>query len=82
MHLELTPLSRVLRKNILQRPAAQREILLHLVARHEKRRAHRVEAAIARVRRQIAHIHLHAQQIADRVLILAAIQPPHDDLPA
>ena len=54
-------------------------ILLELVARHEKVRPRRVEALRGRVGREFAHIDLHAEQLAERVAVFAAVQPPHGD---
>ena len=57
------------------RRAADREILLELVARHEKPRADRVEGAGACVGWQARRVDLDAEQVAERVAILAAVEP-------
>ena len=57
----------------------QAAVELELIRRHEERSARRVEIARATVCRQAAHIDLHSQQVADRIGILAPVQPPHRD---
>ena len=58
----------------------QGEVLLDLVAGHEKRRPHGIERARAAVRRQIAHVNLHTEQVADGIAVLPTIEPAHRDL--
>ena len=54
-------------------------ILLELIGGHEEILPCRVEAARARVARQLGHIDLHAEQFAQRVLVFAPVQAPHRD---
>ena len=70
------------REVLIQRLPPEREILLELVARHEKRRAHRIEGPRASIGRQFARRHGHAEEVADRVLVFATVEPPHRDFPA
>jgi hypothetical protein len=60
-----------------QRLAAQGLILLKLVARHEQVRAHGIEAPYSSVRGQLVDVDFDAEQFAEGVFVLAAIESAH-----
>ena len=74
--------TRVVDDRLIQSSAGELPILLKLVAGEEQRRPDRVERAAVVISRQVARIHLHVQQFADRIHVFAAVEPPHRDRPA
>ena len=56
--------------------------MLQLVAGHKQRGTGGVKGARPPVSREVAHVNADAQQIADGVLVLAAVEPAHGDLAA
>ena len=66
-------------KSLRHRDAAELEILLKLIARHEKIRPRRIEPRSIRIRRQFIHRNPHAEQFPQRIPILALVQSPHRD---
>ena len=61
--------------------SAQREVLFELVRRHEEGRPHRVERAGSAIGRELVDGHVHSEQVAEGVLVLASVQATHRDLP-
>ena len=64
---------------LIHRLPSERKVLLELIRRHEKRRAHRIEGARAAVGRQFPGIDLDTEEVADRFLVFAAVEAPHRD---
>ena len=61
------------------RISADRFVLFELAGGHEQACADGVEGQRARVGRQVAHIDLHPEQIAERVFVFATVEPSHRD---